>query len=224
MPGPHASRFMYNATYFWNDGSAGETMSTKTTTWTEETVEVGQAQVQLVKGGTGEPLLILHDEMGHHDWLQYHEALAQRHTLLIPSHPGFGKSERLDWVMNMRDYAGWYLDALDDLGLEQVSVIGFSFGGLGDPPSERRFIRGLVDQLVPFQARQDLVGRRGEAKQLVDLPGRAAGVVAGNLEDQGCLRAMRGRSCLGVRSQFRLSVLKTKRGQPLHSPSGWTLG
>ena len=103
-------------------------MSTTTTTWTEETVEAGQAQVQLVRGGTGEPLLILHDEMGHHDWLQYHEALARRHTLHIPSHPGFGKSERLDWIMNMRDYAGWYLDALDDLGLGQVSVIGFSFG------------------------------------------------------------------------------------------------
>jgi pimeloyl-ACP methyl ester carboxylesterase len=104
-------------------------MSTSTTVWTEEQVEAGGARIQLAKGGSGEPLLILHDEMGHHEWLRYQEALAGRHTLYIPSHPGFGKSERLDWVMNMRDYAGWYLEALDDLGLDQVSVVGFSLGG-----------------------------------------------------------------------------------------------
>ena len=104
-------------------------MTTTTRTWTEEMVEAAGVQLQLVKGGAGEPLLILHGEMGHPGWLRYHQALAQHNTLYIPSHPGFGKSERLDWVMNMRDLAGWYLDALDDLGLGQVSVVGFSFGG-----------------------------------------------------------------------------------------------
>ena len=104
-------------------------MTTSTDTWTEESVEVAGISLQLVKGGTGEPLLILHDEMGHPGWLRYHQALAQNHTLYIPSHPGYGKSERLDWVMNMRDMAGWYLGALDDLGLGQVNVVGLSLGG-----------------------------------------------------------------------------------------------
>ena len=31
--------------------------------------------------------------------------------------------------MNMRDLAGWYLRALDELGLQGVNVIGFSLGG-----------------------------------------------------------------------------------------------
>ena len=104
-------------------------MTTTSQTWTEEMVEAGGARLQLVKGGTGEPLLILHGEMGHPGWLCFHEALAGKHTLYIPSHPGFGKSERLDWIMNMRDLAGWYLEALDDLGLGQVNVVGLSFGG-----------------------------------------------------------------------------------------------
>ena len=104
-------------------------MTTASQTWTEETVEVAGARVQLVKGGTGEPLLVLHGEMGHPGWLRYHEALSQHHTLYIPSHPGFGGSERLDWIMNMRDMAGWYLQALQDLGLGQVNVIGLSLGG-----------------------------------------------------------------------------------------------
>ena len=47
----------------------------------------------------------------------------------IPSHPGFGKSPRLDWIMTVRDLAGWYLDALDDLGLGRVNVMGLSLGG-----------------------------------------------------------------------------------------------
>jgi pimeloyl-ACP methyl ester carboxylesterase len=104
-------------------------MTTSTQTWTEEIVEVAGTRLQLVKGGAGEPLLVLHGEMGHPGWLRFHEALARRNTLYIPSHPGFGKSPRLDWVMNMRDLAGWYLDALDDLELGQVNVVGFSLGG-----------------------------------------------------------------------------------------------
>lgn len=104
-------------------------MTTISTTWTQEMVDLAGARVQLVKGGAGEPLLILHDEMGHPGWLQFHQALAQHYTLYVPSHPGFGASQRLDWIMNMRDLACWYLDALDELGLGQVNAVGFSLGG-----------------------------------------------------------------------------------------------
>ena len=104
-------------------------MTTSSVTWTEEVVEVAGSEIRLVKGGSGEPLLILHDEMGHPGWLRYHEALAQDRTLFIPWHPGFGESAELDWVMNLHDLAFWYLGALDDLGLEGVDVMGFSLGG-----------------------------------------------------------------------------------------------
>ena len=104
-------------------------MTTGTQTWTEEMVELAGTQIQLVKGGTGEPLLLLHGEMGHLGWLRTHESLAQSHTLYIPSHPGFGTSPQLDWIMTMRDMAGWYLHALDDLALGPVNVVGFSLGG-----------------------------------------------------------------------------------------------
>ena len=104
-------------------------MTTSAQTWTEEFRTVAGVDLQLVKGGTGDPLLILHDEMGHQSWLQFHEALAQHYTLHIPSHPGFGKTKALDWIMNVRDMAGWYLQALDELGLKQVNLAGFSLGG-----------------------------------------------------------------------------------------------
>lgn len=104
-------------------------MTTTSQSWTEATVEAAGTRLELVKGGTGEPLLVLHDEMGHAGWLRAHESLAQGRTLYIPSHPGYGGSAPLDWVMSMRDLAGWYLGALDDLGLGQVDVVGCSLGG-----------------------------------------------------------------------------------------------
>ena len=104
-------------------------MSAPPKVWSEEIVEVGGTSLQLVKGGTGEPLLLLHGELGHPGWLRFHQSLAANHTLYLPSHPGFGKSAPLDWVMSMRDMAVWYLQALDELGMTQVNVVGFSLGG-----------------------------------------------------------------------------------------------
>ncbi len=104
-------------------------MTTSAAGWTEEVAKVAGTELQIVKGGQGEPLLLIHGEMGHPGWMRFHEALAQDYALHIPLHPGFGKSEPLDWVMNMRDMAGWYLEALDDLGLGQVNAVGFSLGG-----------------------------------------------------------------------------------------------
>ena len=104
-------------------------MTTATQTWTEQMVEAAGTTVQVVKGGSGDPVLILHDEMGHPGWMRFHEELSEGFELTIPSHPGFGGSPYLDWIMNMRDLAGWYLQALDDMGLSQVNLMGFSFGG-----------------------------------------------------------------------------------------------
>ena len=83
----------------------------------------------MLKGGSGDPLLVLHDEMGQPGWLQFHEELAKNYTVYAPSHPGFGVTDRIDWIMNMRDIATWYLWALEDLGLSNLNVVGFSLGG-----------------------------------------------------------------------------------------------
>lgn len=104
-------------------------MTTTAAPWTETMVDAAGIPVQLIKGGTGQPLLVLHDELGHPGWLRYHAALAEQYTLYIPMHPGCGQTERLDWVMSIRDLAGWYLDAMQDLGLGTVPVLGASLGG-----------------------------------------------------------------------------------------------
>ena len=104
-------------------------MTTSSATWKQETITVAGTEIQMVTGGSGEPLLIFHDEMGHQTWLKYHEALAQHYKLYIPFHPGFSNTQALPWIMNMRDMAGWYLQALDELDLGRANVAGFSLGG-----------------------------------------------------------------------------------------------
>lgn len=104
-------------------------MATTSVAWQDETREVAGAQLRVFQGGSGPPLVILHDELGHPGPLAFHDALAQSHTVYLPCHPGFGETEGLAWTNNVRDFAGWYLEALDDLGLDRVALMGYGLGG-----------------------------------------------------------------------------------------------
>jgi pimeloyl-ACP methyl ester carboxylesterase len=98
-------------------------------TWTEETQNVAETELMVVRGGAGKPLLILHEELGYPGWMQWNETLAKGRTLLIPQQPGFGKTPRLDWIRSYRDLAGFYSIVLRELKLDPIDVIGFSAGG-----------------------------------------------------------------------------------------------
>ena len=93
------------------------------------TVHVAGTNLTMIKGGTGRPLLVLHEELGYTGWLRWHSALAQNHLLHIPIHPGFYNSPRVDWVGNVRDLASFYSRMLRDMALGPVDVIGISLGG-----------------------------------------------------------------------------------------------
>jgi pimeloyl-ACP methyl ester carboxylesterase len=95
----------------------------------EETVKAAGAELALVRGGSGKPVLILHDELGYTGWMEWNEKLAQNRTLLIPQQPGFGKTARIDWIMNYRDLGGFYSQVLREMKLAPIDVIGFSAGG-----------------------------------------------------------------------------------------------
>jgi pimeloyl-ACP methyl ester carboxylesterase len=47
----------------------------------------------------------------------------------MPMAPGFGNSERPDWIGNPDDISYIYLDVVEKLGLKNIPVLGLSFGG-----------------------------------------------------------------------------------------------
>ena len=98
--------------------------------YTETFVEVADVRLQLRYGGTGEPLLVLHGELGVPGWLRAYELLAEHFTVYVPSLPGFGQSARPDWIISVRDLAAWVTWFVRDLQLPQpLNVIGCSMGG-----------------------------------------------------------------------------------------------
>ncbi len=97
--------------------------------WTEERITVADAEIQLLSIGEGEPLLLLHGSGGNRTHLMYQEELGKHYHVYAPSHPGFGASERPEWLQTVPDTACFYLWMLEEMGLEGINVVGFSLGG-----------------------------------------------------------------------------------------------
>jgi pimeloyl-ACP methyl ester carboxylesterase len=96
---------------------------------TDELLQVAGIRIQVLKGGAGEPLLLLHEAGGNPGWLSYHQALSQQYTVYAPSHPGYDRSSRPDWISTMNDMAHFYRQFIEELGLAPVHLMGFSMGG-----------------------------------------------------------------------------------------------
>jgi len=97
--------------------------------WAEEKVRVGGTELAIIKGGKGKPLLLLHGELGWPGWTPWNSALAKERTLIAPIHPGFGKTAMADWIMSIRDLAGFYQRYVREQKLGPVDVLGHSLGG-----------------------------------------------------------------------------------------------
>ena len=90
---------------------------------------VAGCKVHTLRGGSGPTLLWLHGGGGAGTWLPIFDKLAQRYQVIVPEHPGFGRSERPDWADNVGDMAMFYLDFMQALGLSSVHLVGTSLGG-----------------------------------------------------------------------------------------------
>jgi pimeloyl-ACP methyl ester carboxylesterase len=97
--------------------------------WTTEDVNLAGSTLRLRKAGAGDPLLVLHHDIGSLDRLAFYDALAKRFTVYIPSHPGYDGSERPGWMRGVRDIAVVYQSLLASLELGKVTLVGLGFGG-----------------------------------------------------------------------------------------------
>jgi pimeloyl-ACP methyl ester carboxylesterase len=95
----------------------------------EERCSVDGLTLQVFRGGHGPLLLVLHDCEVMTEWQPYHAALARQFTVLAPTHPGFGASERPDSIDSVEDLAYLYLDFITAFGSQTVDVLGLGLGG-----------------------------------------------------------------------------------------------
>jgi pimeloyl-ACP methyl ester carboxylesterase len=92
-------------------------------------VTIGDVTLEVERRGSGKPLLLLYSEEALELEAPFLDALAKRYELIIPSPPGFGRSNRPDWITSTDDMAYIYLDLIEKLGLKKLPVVGFSLGG-----------------------------------------------------------------------------------------------
>ena len=118
-----------------------------------ETTELKAQGVRLRvhRAGRGKTVLFLHGAGGVPQWLPFFDALAEHFEVLVPEHPGFGGSDDPPWIRSVADLAMFYLDLIEETGLDGIHLIGNSLGGWLAAEiliRDRSRVRSLV-QLAP---------------------------------------------------------------------------
>jgi pimeloyl-ACP methyl ester carboxylesterase len=92
---------------------------------------VGPVELTVEERGDGRPFLLLHGGAGPQSVAAFARLLAENgaNKVLTPTHPGFGGTPRPDALHSVAGLAALYSTLLDDLGLEDVTIIGNSVGG-----------------------------------------------------------------------------------------------
>jgi pimeloyl-ACP methyl ester carboxylesterase len=97
---------------------------------TEVQVPGRRSPTQVFRGGEGRPLVYLHGGTAVTATDPFALALARRHEVVAPVHPGFRDLEEIDDLRDVHDLALYHDDLLRALGLGPVAVVGHSFGGM----------------------------------------------------------------------------------------------
>lgn len=99
-------------------------------TFTESEVHIAGTRVYYREAGRGPTLLFLHGAGGADSALGWLSSLAAAGLrVIVPDHPGFGRSPEPPWLDNVHDVAYAYLDFLETLDLTDVHLVGTSLGG-----------------------------------------------------------------------------------------------
>ncbi|PPS90827.1 alpha/beta fold hydrolase [Streptomyces sp. MH60] len=108
--------------------------------------------LRLHEAGQGSPVLVLHGGPGPGSLNPLVDHLAARHRVLAPTHPGWDGTARSDDLDSVPALAAVYLNLLDHLGVDDVAVIGTSFGGWVAAQTVLDDRAGRVSRLVLMDA------------------------------------------------------------------------
>lgn len=90
---------------------------------------VAGIELDVLRRGTGSPLLLLHGFQHLDPRLPVVDLLARNAELIAPSHPGFGGSKRPADFGTIYDLVHLYLELLESLPKGPLTLMGLSFGG-----------------------------------------------------------------------------------------------
>ena len=92
---------------------------------------VGPVDLTVDEQGEGRPFLLLHGGGGPGTVAGFGALLAGSRParVISPTHPGFGGTPRPEALHTVAGLAGLYVALLDQLGLDDVTVVGNSIGG-----------------------------------------------------------------------------------------------
>src|SRR5262249_45316154 len=114
-------------------GGAWTAVSTTPVSWTSETIPVAGLSVKVSRAGSGPPILGLHHDIRTPDRLPFFHALARRLSGFVPPPPRYHRSQRPDWMRDVRDAAAtlqWLLGEIAETRTPRaVSAVGLGFGG-----------------------------------------------------------------------------------------------
>jgi pimeloyl-ACP methyl ester carboxylesterase len=95
-----------------------------------ERQSIGQFDVNVWSGGTGQPLLFLHGYERHPGGAGFLTRLAENHRIVAPEQPGYGSSTGFEQIRDMTDLVLFYKSLVESYGFDQVDVVGHSMGGM----------------------------------------------------------------------------------------------
>jgi len=201
--------------------------ATAASRWRTETVRAAGINLRVARRGRGRPLLLLTGIGANLDmWRPFERLLRGREVIAVDA-PGTGLSERPRYPLRMRGLARVVVALLDELGVQDADVLGYSFGGLlslelahRSPERVRRLILCATAQGLPVippnpvPALMLMTPARYYHPRLFNLmiPHIAGGRTRrdpGQLERQAAARLARPPQLLGY-------------GYQLYAASGWT--
>src|SRR6266852_1405249 len=94
-----------------------------------QTISVNGIRIEMIERGAGRPLLFLHPGIGIEPDAPVLHRLAAHARVIAPTHPGFGGSQAPTSFDTVDDLAYFYLDLIHELDLEDLALVGVSFGG-----------------------------------------------------------------------------------------------
>ena len=92
-------------------------------------VRIAGVETEVVTAGSGAPILVLHSGDAREFNSAFVEALARTNRVILPAHPGFRNTELPRHFTSVDDLAYFHLDLMKEMDLEDVCLIGMSFGG-----------------------------------------------------------------------------------------------